>query len=77
MTLDQAQTNTQLQVTTLDANAQVQEKLRAMGFGPGRLLSLIQKYPGRPLLVGFYGTHARVGLGLELAQCIQVQVMTS
>jgi len=73
MTLDLIDVGVVVQVTGLEASPQTQERLRSIGFGRGRILTLLQKQPHRPLLVGFFGTDSRVGIGAELAQCIQVK----
>ncbi|OGH00726.1 MAG: hypothetical protein A2600_11130 [Candidatus Lambdaproteobacteria bacterium RIFOXYD1_FULL_56_27] len=72
MTLAELKTGQKVQVSALDTDPVTQERLRAIGFGRGRILTLLQKDPHRPLLVGFYGTDSRIALGLELAQVIRV-----
>lgn len=72
MTLAELKTGQLAQVSALNTDPVTQERLRAIGFGRGRILRMLQKDPHRPLLVGFYGTDSRIALGLELAQVIQI-----
>jgi len=73
MTLDQIEVGAVVQVTGLEASPQTQERLRSIGFGRGRILTMLQKQAHRPLLVGFFGTDSRVGIGADLAQSIKVK----
>ncbi|MDT8447507.1 MAG: ferrous iron transport protein A [bacterium] len=61
------------QIVELRAEGRLQERLRGMGFGRGRLVEVVMDRKGKPLVVGFPGSGQRVACAREVAEHVMVR----
>ncbi len=73
--LSELTVGTEAQVVALKSDRYTQERLRSIGFGRGRIFTLIKADKNAPLLIQFFGTDSRVGISKELSEHIQVKAV--
>ncbi|OGG96549.1 MAG: hypothetical protein A2527_01280 [Candidatus Lambdaproteobacteria bacterium RIFOXYD2_FULL_50_16] len=62
-----------MQIVSLTADPRRIERLRGLGFGRGRILSVIKREASGILILGFEGNGQRIAIAPEIAQEIQVR----
>lgn len=64
------------QIVELKAEERLQERLRGMGFGRGRLVEVLMDRKGKPMVIGFPGSGQKVACAPEVADHVMVRKWT-